>query len=377
MQIVVLKENLEGEKRVSLVPETIKKLAAAGIEVFTESGAGSLAGFSDDDYQAAGAKISADRNDLLKKADVLTAINRPDDKVLGQLKKEAVVISLLRPLDEPQKLKTFVDKQLTAFSLEMIPRTTRAQAMDVLSSMATIVGYKAVLWAADQLPKMFPMMTTAAGTVPPAKVLIVGAGVAGLQAIATARRLGAVVEGFDIRAAAGEAVRSLGARFLEMDVNAEGEGGYAKQIGEEEMNQARALLTKAAATADCIVTSAQVPGKPAPLLITKQAVEGMKPGSVIVDLAGANGGNCELAKADESVSYNGVTIYAPTNLASTIPVHSSQLFSRNLFAFLNLMIKDGALNLNFEDDILAGSSVVHNAEITNSRIKELFSSVSD
>ena len=367
MQIVVLKENLEGEKRAALVSETIKKLVAVGNEVFVENGAGISANISDEDYKAAGAKIS-DRADLLQKAEILTAINRPDDDVLKKLNKDAIVIALLRPLDEPEKLQTFVDNQLTAFSLEMIPRTTRAQAMDVLSSMATIAGYKAVLWAAERLPKMFPMMTTAAGTIPPAKVLIIGAGVAGLQAIATARRLGAVVEGFDIRAAAGEAVRSLGAKFLEMDVNAEGEGGYAKEIGETEMNQARELLAKSATTTDCIVTTAQVPGRPAPLLITKQAVESMKSGSVIVDLAGSNGGNCELSKADEIVEHNGVTIYAPTNLAATIPIHASQLFSRNLFAFLNLLIKDGALNLNFEDDILKGSCVVYNGEIVNLRI---------
>jgi NAD(P) transhydrogenase subunit alpha len=219
---------------------------------------------------------------------------------------------------------------------------------------------------------MLPMMTTAAGTIPPAKVLIVGAGVAGLQAIATARRLGAVVEGFDIRAAAGEAVRSLGAKFLELEnVNAEGEGGYAKEVGEDVMESARNLLTKAAANADCIITTAQIPGRRAPVLITQEAVEGMKSGSVIVDLAGANGGNCELSTPNEIVNHNGVFIYAPTNLAATIPVHASQLFSRNVTAFCNLLAKDGVLNLNFSDDILNGSCVVHQGEIHNERIREI------
>lgn len=374
MQIVVLKESSADENRVALVPESVKKLVAAGNEIFVESGAGLLAGASDGDYEQAGAVILTSQKELLEKADVLPAINRPDDDVLSKLKKGAIVVALLRPLDEPEKLQTFIENDLTAISLEMIPRTTRAQAMDVLSSMATIAGYKAVLLATEKLPRMFPMLTTAAGTIPPAHVLIVGAGVAGLQAIATARRLGAVVEGFDIRAAAGEAVRSLGAKFLELEnVNAEGEGGYAKEVGEDIMKNARELLTKAAATADCIITTAQVPGKAAPVLITQEAVEAMKRGSVIVDLAGANGGNCELSKPNEIVNHNGVFIYAPTNLSATIPVHASQLFSRNVTAVCNLLAKDGVLNLDFSDDILNGSCIVHQGEIRNQRIKEIAS----
>jgi len=372
MQIVVLKELAADENRVALVPESVKKLVAAGNKVFLETGAGLLAGASDIDYEQAGAEISSNREELLHKADVLTAINRPDEEVLSKLKKGTIVVALLRPLDEPEKLQAFIENDLTAISLEMIPRTTRAQAMDVLSSMATIAGYKAVLLATEKLPRMLPMMTTAAGTIPPARVLIVGAGVAGLQAIATARRLGAVVEGFDIRAAAGEAVRSLGAKFLELEnVNAEGEGGYAKEVGEEVMESARELLTKTAANADCIITTAQVPGKRAPILITKDAVEAMKRGSTIIDLAGSNGGNCELSKPNEIVNHNGVFIYAPTNLAATIPVHASQLFSRNVTAFCNLLAKDGALNLDFSDDILNGSCIAHRGEIRNERIKEI------
>lgn len=375
MQIVVLKESAADEIRVALVPESVKKLVAAGNAVAVEAGAGVFSGASDADYEQAGAVISANREELLAKADVLTAINRPSDEVLSKLKKGAMVVALLRPLDEPEKLQAFIDHNLTAISLEMIPRTTRAQAMDVLSSMATIAGYKAVLLGTEKLPRMLPMMMTAAGTIPPAKVLVVGAGVAGLQAIATARRLGAVVEGFDIRAAAGEAVRSLGAKFLEIEnVNAEGEGGYAKEVGEDVMEKARELLTRAAASADCIVTTAQVPGKPAPLLITRAAVEAMKRGSAIIDLAGANGGNCELSKPNEIVNHDGVYIYAPTNLPSTIPVHASQLFSRNVTAFCNLLAKDGALNLDFDDDILSGSCIVYEGEIRNERIKEIVQS---
>jgi len=373
MQIVVLKESTADENRVALVPESVKKLVAAGNEIFVETSAGLLAGASDTDFEQAGAMISAAQEELLQKADVLLAINRPDAASLSKLKKGAIVVALLRPLDEPEKLQEFIENYLTAISLEMIPRTTRAQAMDVLSSMATIAGYKAVLLATERLPRMFPMLTTAAGTIPPARVLIVGAGVAGLQAIATARRLGAVVEGFDIRAAAGEAVRSLGAKFLELEnVNAEGEGGYAKEVGEDIMESARELLTKAAANADCIITTAQIPGTRAPVLITREAVEAMKSGSVIVDLAGANGGNCELSTPNEIVNHDGVFIYAPTNLAATIPVHASQLFSRNVTAFCNLLAKDGALNLDFSDDILNGSCVVHQGEIRNERIKEIF-----
>jgi H+-translocating NAD(P) transhydrogenase subunit alpha len=374
MQIVVLKESATDEIRVALVPESVKKLVAAGNMVSVEAGAGVSSGASDADYEQAGGSVSADREELLLKADVLPAINRPADDVLAKLKKDAIVIALLRPLDEPEKLQTFVERGLTAISLEMIPRTTRAQAMDVLSSMATIAGYKAVLLATEKLPRMFPMLTTAAGTIPPAKVLVVGAGVAGLQAIATARRLGAVVEGFDIRAAAGEAVRSLGAKFLEIEnVNAEGEGGYAKEVGEDVMEKARELLTRAAASADCIITTAQVPGRRAPLLITRQAVEAMKRGSAIVDLAGANGGNCELSAPNEVVNHNGVFIYAPTNLPSEISVHASQLFSRNVTAFCNLLAKDGALNLDFDDDILSGSCIVHQGEIRNERVRQIVS----
>ena len=372
MQITVLKETEPGESRVALVPESVKKLAALQVKVAVESGAGLESGASDADYEAAGASISADRTALLKSTDVLVAINRPTGSDSAQMNAGAVVIAFLRPLDEPQELQPLLKQGLSAFAMELIPRTTRAQSMDALSSMATVVGYKAVLLAAERVPRMFPMLTTAAGTVPPAKVLVLGAGVAGLQAIATARRLGAVVEGFDIRAAAGEAVRSLGAKFLEVDLaglQTEDAGGYATEVTEDVMNRSRDLIARQAKMTDCIVTSAQVPGKPAPLLVTEEAVAGMKRGSVIVDLAGSTGGNCAVSKPNEIVEMNGVTVICPLNAAATIPVHASQLYSRNITSFLSLMIKDGALNLDFNDDIIAGSCAVHQGTVKHPRLQ--------
>lgn len=372
MQITVLKETQPDEYRVALIPESVKKLIAQKASIAVESNAGNNAGASDADYEAAGATVSPDRAALLASTDVLVAINRPPAEDLTRLKKDAVVIGFLRPLDEPEALRQMMEQGLTAFAVELIPRTTRAQAMDALSSMATIVGYKAVLMAADHVPRMFPMLTTAAGTVPPAKVLVLGAGVAGLQAIATARRLGAVVEGFDVRAAAGEAVRSLGAKFLEIDMGSEsgeGAGGYAKEVTEEVMNRSRELIAKQAKQTDCIITSAAIPGRRAPILITDEAVHNMKRGSVIVDLSGATGGNCTLSQPGATIDVNGVTIMCPLNLAATVPVHASQLYSRNLTAFLSPMIQDGELKLDFEDDIVGPSCAVHKGEAKHPRLQ--------
>ena len=372
MQITVLKETQPGETRVALVPESVKKLVSLKAQVAVESGAGLSAGASDADYEAAGASVSADRAALLSATDLLTAVNRPADADVAKLKRGAVVIGFLRPLDEPQALQPMLERGVSAFAVELIPRSTRAQAMDALSSMATVVGYKAVLMAADRLPRMYPMLTTAAGTVPPAKVLVLGAGVAGLQAIATARRLGAVVEGFDVRAAAGEAVRSLGAKFLEVDMGGqqtEDAGGYAKEITEETMQRSRELIAKTARLTDCIITSAQVPGRPAPLLITEEAVDGMKRGSVIVDLAGSTGGNCAVSKPGETVERNGVIVLCPLNLAATVPVHASQLYSRNLTTFLSEMIKDGALNVDLSNDVVGPACAVHAGEAKHPRIQ--------
>ncbi len=372
MQITVLKETDPNESRVALVPESVKKLVAMNVSVALESGAGLPATVNDSDYEAAGASISSDRAALLAATDILLAVNRPADSDLGGLKSGAIVIAFLRPLDEPQKMQLLLERGLTAFAIELIPRSTRAQSMDGLSSMATIVGYKAVLIAAEQMPRMFPMLTTAAGTVPPAKVLVLGAGVAGLQAIATARRLGAIVEGFDVRAAAGEAVRSLGAKFLEIDmggIQAEDAGGYAREVTEEVMERSRALIARQAIQTDCIITSAQVPGKRAPILVTEQAVTGMKRGSVVIDLAGSTGGNCTLTRPGEVVEVNGVRIMAPLNLAATVPLHASQLYSRNLTSFLSILIKEGQPNLDFSDDIIGPACAVHQGQAVEPRLK--------
>ena len=371
MKVVVLRETARGEARVALVPESVTKLVGLKADVKVESGAGLGAARTDDDYIHAGAEISLDRAALLQSADVLVCINRPSSGDLQQLKSGAVVLGFLRPLDEASELKPAVEKGLTTFAVELIPRITRAQAMDALSSMATVVGYKSVLLGADLIPRMFPLLMTAAGTVPPAKVLVLGAGVAGLQAIATARRLGAVVEAYDVRAAAGEQVRSLGANFLEVDlggIKTEDAGGYAVELSDEAMDRGRTLIAEHAKTADVVITTAQVPGRRAPLLMTEAAVNGMKRGSVVIDLAASTGGNCEGSKPDEKVERDGVTILAPTNLAATVPVHASQLYSRNVTAFLSLIIKDGQLQIDMQDDVVGPSCVTHEGAWVNGRV---------
>jgi NAD(P) transhydrogenase subunit alpha len=371
VNIAVLRETQPGEARVALVPESVRKLVALKASVWVESGAGLQAGATDADYEAAGASVSSDRALLLSTADVLAVVNRPSLEDTGNLKKGAVVLGFLRPLDEPAALETVVTHKLTAFAMELVPRITRAQAMDALSSMATVVGYKAVLMAADHIPRMFPMLMTAAGTVPPARVLVLGAGVAGLQAIATARRLGAVVEAYDVRKAAGEQVRSLGAQFLEVDlggIQTEDAGGYAVELTEEAMSRGRDLIAKHAKTADVVITTAQVPGRRAPLLVTEEAVSGMKRGAVVVDLAGATGGNCAVARPGETIERDGVVIMSPLNLAATVPVHASQLYSRNVTSFLSLLIKDGELNVDMTDDVVGPSCVTHRGEYVHPRV---------
>ena len=371
MNIVVLRETATDEARVALVPESVVKLVGLKASVQIESGAGLGAARTDNDYKQSGAEVSLDRAALLQSADILACINRPSSEDLQQLKSGAVVLGFLRPLDEPKALEPVLAKGLTTFAVELIPRITRAQAMDALSSMATVVGYKAVVMGAELIPRMFPLLMTAAGTVPPARVLVLGAGVAGLQAIATARRLGAVVEAYDVRAAAGEQVRSLGAKFLEVDLGGlktEDAGGYAVELSEEAMERGRTLIAEHAKTADVVITTAQVPGRRAPLLVTEEAVNGMKRGSVVIDLAASTGGNCAVSKPDETISRDGVTILAPTNLAATVPVHASQLYSRNVTAFLSLIIKDGELQIDMQDDVVGPSCVTHQGAWVNSRV---------
>ncbi len=371
MNIVVLNETGSTEARVALMPDSVKKLIAAKASVAIESGAGLGAARTDDDYREAGATVVEDRNALLSSADVLVGISRPSADDFKKIKKGAVVLSFLRPLDEPKELVPALEQGLTTFSMELVPRITRAQAMDALSSMATVAGYKAVLLGADRIPRMFPLLMTAAGTVPPARVLVLGAGVAGLQAIATARRLGAVVEAYDVRAAAGEQVRSLGATFLEVDlggIQTEDKGGYAVELSEEALKRGRDLVAEHAKTADVIITTAQVPGRRAPLLMDESAVNGMKRGSIVIDLAGATGGNVTGSKPDEIVEHDGITIMAPTNLPATVPVHASQLYSRNVTSFLNLLIKDGELHLDMNDDVVGPSCVTHEGKWMNQRV---------
>ena len=374
MLLGILKETAPGETRVALLPESLKSLIAQGIAITVESGAGLAAGASDRDYVDAGAIITTNRASLLASADLLPLVNAPSAGDQSGLKPGVVVIGFLKPLDAPHALAAAIARPTTLFSMELVPRISRAQSMDALSSMATVAGYKAVIAAADRLPRLFPMLMTAAGTIPPARVFVIGAGVAGLQAIATARRLGAVVEAYDVRAAAGEQVRSLGAKFLDVDlggISAEGGGGYAAELTEEALDRGRDLITRTAAHSDVIVTTAQVPGRPAPRLIRRAAIEAMRPGSVLVDLAAPAGGNCELTKPGIEQTIKGVVLLAPLNLPAEVPVHASQLYARNILNFLALIVKKGELSVDLADEVLAGACVAHNGTPVNPRVAKL------
>ena len=371
MRVAILKETSPLETRVALMPDAVKSLVGQGMQVTIETGCGARASVSDEEYTRVGATVSTDRGELLANSDVIPTVNVLPAADQAKLKSGAVVIGFLRPLDDPGALETAISRGATLLSMELVPRITRAQSMDALSSMATVAGYKAAILAAEMLPRMFPLLMTAAGTVPPAHVFVLGAGVAGLQAIATARRLGAVVEAYDVRAAAGEQVRSLGAKFLEVDlggIQTEDKGGYAKELTEEALELGRQLIIKTAKTSDVIITTAQVPGRRAPLLIRKEGVENMRLGSVIVDLAAPAGGNCELTQPGETIVHNGVTIFGPLNLPATVPVHASQLYSRNVNTFLALILKKGELNLDMNDEIIKGSCVARGGQIVNERV---------
>ncbi|MEM9215305.1 MAG: Re/Si-specific NAD(P)(+) transhydrogenase subunit alpha [Cyanobacteria bacterium P01_F01_bin.150] len=383
MKIAVAKESELGERRVALTPDVVSRLVKNGLEILVESGAGDGCFFSNEAYEAAGATIMDDASSLWGNADVVLKVQPPRTRETGEaefhwLKPHGVLISFLNPLGKPEDVRAIAQHNVTALSMEMIPRTTRAQSMDALSSQASLAGYKAVLMAAMELPKYFPMLTTAAGTIRPAKVFIMGAGVAGLQAIATARRLGAVVEAFDIRPEVKEQVQSLGARFVEvsLDEDTSGGGGYAKELSADAQARSRDLVTTHVGNADVVITTAQVPGKKAPLLVTEEMVKQMKPGSVIVDLAANQGGNCACTEPGRTVSHHGVTIIGPENVPASVPVHASQLYAKNLQALLNLLVQDGSLNLDFEDDIIDGACLTHNGEIRNQRVKDALSPVS-
>ncbi len=367
------------EQRVALVPGVVATLAKAGLAVDVEAGAGEKAGFPDAAYREQGARLAADRAELFASADVLLRVHglganpagHPD---LELLRSGQIVLGLLDPLGTPEAARELAGTGVTAFALELLPRISRAQPMDALSSMATVAGYKAVLLAAGALSKMYPMMITAAGTITPARVFVVGAGVAGLQAIATSRRLGAVVQSYDIRPAVKEQVESLGAKFVELELEteeAEGAGGYAQDMGDEFYRRQRAMMAQVVAESDVVITTAAVPGKSAPILITEEMVQKMAPGSIIVDLAAEGGGNCELTRAGETLEAHGITILGPVNLPSTIPYHASQMYAKNLTAFLQNMVKDGELDLNFEDPILQDSLLTHQGEVVHPRVREL------
>jgi proton-translocating NAD(P)+ transhydrogenase subunit alpha len=359
MRIGVPKETAAGERRVALVPELVAKLTEAGIDVVVEPGAGEAASFTDDEFRDAGAELGDPWA-----AEVVAKVRKPSDQELGRLRTGQVLIGFLQPLTDHDGIERLSSAGVTAFAMESIPRITRAQSMDALSSQATVSGYKAVVLAADRLPKFLPMLMTAAGTVAPAKVLVIGAGVAGLQAIATARRLGAVVSGFDVRPVVKEQVESLGATFLELGVvGEETEGGYARELSEEEQRRQQEELEARIGDFDVVVTTALIPGRPAPKLIPQSALETMRPGSVIVDLAAEAGGNADLTQADEEVTHDGVTILGPTNLPSSMPYHASQLYARNVTALVQHLAPEGELELDFEDEITSGACVTRKEEV--------------
>ncbi|MEO6168331.1 MAG: Re/Si-specific NAD(P)(+) transhydrogenase subunit alpha [Chitinophagales bacterium] len=371
MIIGILKEPTE-ENRVVALPEIAGQLVKMNFEVHVETGAGSSAFASDADYQHAGTKTT-DRNEIFANADLLLAINRPLDSELSKMKAGAVLLAVFQPLFNKELVLELVEKNITSFSMDMVPRTSRAQTMDILSSQATVAGYKAVLTAATHLPKFFPMFMTAAGSITPAKVLILGAGVAGLQAIATSRRLGAVVEAFDTRSAVKEEVKSLGAKFIEVEGATESAaaGGYAVEQTKEFLDKQKQKIFESAVKADVIICTAQIPGRKAPVLIPKTTVDAMKSGAVIIDLAASTGGNCELCKNNETVlTPNGITIIGDSNLPATMPSDASKMFGKNVMNFLKLILKDGQINLNFEDDIVQGTCITHNKEVINARVKD-------
>lgn len=359
----MVKETAPGETRVAVVPDTARRLTEDGVEVLVEQGAGEAATFSDAAYAEAGARIVG-ADELYAEADVVCRVGKPSQAEIEPLRAGQALIGLLQPLTDPETLGELAAKGVTAFSMDRIPRVTRAQPMDALSSQSTVAGYKAALLAAEHLGKFFPMLTTAAGTIPPAKVLVLGAGVAGLQAIATARRLGAVVSAFDVRPVVKEQVESLGATFLELDVEgAEGMGGYAVALAEDQHEREQELIARHAHESDAVITTALVPGRPAPILITEDAVRGMRPGSVVVDLAAEAGGNCADTEPGETVVRDGVTIVGLTNVPATMPVHASQMYSRNVQSFLALLVRDGSLHLDFEDEIVQGTCVAHDGRV--------------
>jgi len=380
MKVAVVRETFPGERRVSLVPATLPLLTKAGWQVLVESGAGQPASISDEEYQSAGAEIVPDRRTAFEQADVILQVRclganlEAGREDLDLLRNGQVLIGMCDPLGQPESIRELADKRATLFAMEMIPRITRAQSMDVLSSMATIAGYKAVLQAADHLPKLFPMLMTAAGTLVAAKVFVIGAGVAGLQAIASARRLGAVVQAYDVRPVVKEQIESLGAKFVELNLDtgdSEDKGGYAKQLSDEQVKMQQAQLADYIAECDVCISTAAIPGRPSPLLVTADAVQRMRSGSVVVDLAAERGGNCELTQADQSIVEHGVTILGPTNLPSEVPLHASQMYAKNLVTFLLHMTKEEKLDIDFKDEIIRDTLAAKDGQVQNQRLRDM------
>jgi NAD(P) transhydrogenase subunit alpha len=374
----VPRERSAGERRVALVPDGVRQLVGAGLEVGVEAGAGAEAGYPDEAYAHVGARLEADAGALLRRADVVVKVNPPVSAggrdEAEALREGAVWIGFLRPLDEPEVARRLARRNVTAFALELVPRITRAQSMDALSSQNNVAGYRAVVLGAYRLGKLLPMMVTAAGTISQSRVFVIGAGVAGLQAIATAKRLGAVVEAYDMRPVVKEQVQSVGGRFVELELqaaDAQDKGGYAKAQDEEFYRRQRALLAKHVAQADLVVTTALIPGQPAPRLIEAEAVERMRPGSVVVDLAAEKGGNCVLTRADEEVHHAGVTILGPTNLPSSAPFHASQMYSRNVTTFLQHLLEDGRIVLDLGDELTRAPLLTHEGKVVNERTRQL------
>ncbi|MBS1172976.1 MAG: transhydrogenase (Re/Si-specific) subunit alpha [Proteobacteria bacterium] len=366
--IGVLRETVAGERRLAVVPDVVKKLKAQGADILIETGAGAGAFFRDEDFAGASA---ASAQDILAKANVLLKVRPPTADEIGALQPGAVVLGFLQPYQDADRVKLLAEKKITSFAVELIPRISRAQSMDALSSQAAVSGYLCVLLAAEACPKFFPMMTYAAGTLRPAQVMVIGAGVAGLQAIATAKRLGAIVTAYDVRPETKEQIESLGAKFVDTGVSAAGSGGYARELTEEEKKQQADKLAKAVSQVDALITTAAIPGRRAPLIITEQMVRGMKAGSVVVDMAAESGGNVAGSVAGASVEVAGtVTIIGPANLPSRMPIHASEMYAKNLFNFLSPCIKDGNLALDWSDEIIAGSALTHDGQVRHEGVKK-------
>lgn len=366
MVAVICKESEINEKRVAVTPEGVEKLTSLGLTVIVESGAGAASSYMDSEYEEAGAAIETDRDVLIKKCDIMLTVQTPERAVLDRLKPGTVLIGFLWPIQNADLVEYLKKKEISALAMDTIPRISRAQSMDALSSMANIAGYKASLLGANRLDRYFPMMMTAAGTIPPAKVLVLGAGVAGLQAIATCKRLGAVVEAFDIRAAVKEQVESLGAKFVDVPIeeeSTESKGGYAKELSDRNKEKQREVIHQHVKKSDVVITTAQIPGRPAPLLITKEMVDDMKPGSVIVDIAAEQGGNCEVTKAGEEVNHNSVIVLGPLNIPSSLAYHASKLYSKNVLSLMSLLIDEGKPLFNFDDEVILNATVTHKGEL--------------